>query len=372
MDGQRENERKFAILPTIMMEQGNELCTWRTNRSPFFSVIVPVYNVAPYLGECLDSVLAQTFADWECLCTDDGSKDGSDLILDAYARRDPRFRIVHQPNVGVSAARNRALDRARGRYVTFVDADDVIAPERYALVASAIREGNPDLVALRGEHYFVDGTCPAYREPTENCKSETFETDEAVMRFFASRTLSSANTFVYKHTLVKGTRFVPWVNVGEDTMFVWEALPVVRTVIICDYSGYYYRQRPGSALHTPHLRKTVTGFAARSRQIVCLARTMRRQGNPRWVCPIFVYSTFLCRLAGWVCRRRRGGVSFAIAPAFARYLAHLQHRKSLADLLGLSWRLALCHAAALAFTTADAFFGGTVFGNASSKSRKKD
>ena len=103
-----------------MMEQGNELCTWRTNRSPFFSVIVPVYNVAPYLGECLDSVLAQTFADWECLCTDDGSKDGSDLILDAYARRDPRFRIVHQPNAGVSAARNRALDRHHHRNLRFI------------------------------------------------------------------------------------------------------------------------------------------------------------------------------------------------------------------------------------------------------------
>lgn len=103
-----------------MMEQGNELCTWRTNRSPFFSVIVPVYNVAPYLGECLDSVLAQTFTDWECLCTDDGSKDGSDLILDAYARRDPRFRITHQPNAGVSAARNRALDRHHHRNLRFI------------------------------------------------------------------------------------------------------------------------------------------------------------------------------------------------------------------------------------------------------------
>lgn len=282
----------------------------KEGQSPFFSVIVPVYNVAPYLEECLDSVLAQTFTDWECLCTDDGSKDGSDRILDAYARRDPRFRIVHQPNAGVSAARNRALNRAHGRYVTFVDADDLIAPARYAVAASTIGNEGPDLLALRGEHYFDDGTTPVYEVPPQAILRETFETDEDIMRFFASRTLSSVYTLFYRQTLVKQMRFATQVNVGEDTMFVWEALPAVRIVARCDYSGYYYRQRQGSALHTPHLRKTVTGFAARSCQIVRLARTMRRQGNPRWACPIFVYSTFLCRLAGWACRRCRGGGKF--------------------------------------------------------------
>lgn len=65
---------------------------------PFFSIIVPVYNVAPYLHECLDSVIAQTFTDWECLCVDDGSTDDSGAILDEYAQKDPRFRVFHQAN----------------------------------------------------------------------------------------------------------------------------------------------------------------------------------------------------------------------------------------------------------------------------------
>ena len=94
----------------------------------FCSVIVPVYNVALYLGECLDSILAQTYGGWQCLCTDDGSKDGSAEILDDYARSDVRFHIVHQPNAGVSAARNRALDRAQGQWICFVDGDDAIHP----------------------------------------------------------------------------------------------------------------------------------------------------------------------------------------------------------------------------------------------------
>lgn len=96
---------------------------------PFFSIIIPVYNVAPYLRECLDSVLAQTFIDWECLCVDDGSTDESGTILDEYAQKDPRFRIFHQPNAGVSAARNLGLDNAKGEWTLFVDSDDYITAD---------------------------------------------------------------------------------------------------------------------------------------------------------------------------------------------------------------------------------------------------
>lgn len=77
-----------------------------------FSIIIPVYNVAPYLRECLDSVLAQICTDWEweAICVDDGSTDGSGAILDEYAARDGRFKVIHQTNAGVSAARNAALN----------------------------------------------------------------------------------------------------------------------------------------------------------------------------------------------------------------------------------------------------------------------
>ena len=92
------------------------------------SVIVPVYNVAPYLRECLDSLLAQTCADWEAVCVDDGSTDGSGAILDEYAANDPRFRVIHQKNAGVSAARNAAIDVAKGEWIAFLDADDAVSP----------------------------------------------------------------------------------------------------------------------------------------------------------------------------------------------------------------------------------------------------
>lgn len=107
-----------------------------------FSVIIPVYNAAAFLPACLDSVVGQSFSDWECLCVDDGSVDGSADILDEYAIRDARFRIMRQPHRGVGPARNVALDHAVGDYVVFVDADDVLAPN--ALLS--LKDAEADIV----------------------------------------------------------------------------------------------------------------------------------------------------------------------------------------------------------------------------------
>lgn len=88
------------------------------------SIIVPVYKVEKYLNRCLDSIIAQTFTDWECILIDDGSPDNSGKNCDEYAKKDERFVVIHQENAGVSAARNAGLDIAKGEYITFVDSDD--------------------------------------------------------------------------------------------------------------------------------------------------------------------------------------------------------------------------------------------------------
>ena len=88
------------------------------------SVIIPVYNQAPYLAECLDSVLAQTLREIEVICVDDGSTDGSERMLDDYAKRDLRVKVIHQSNAGVAAARNNGLAAATGEFIAFMDPDD--------------------------------------------------------------------------------------------------------------------------------------------------------------------------------------------------------------------------------------------------------
>ena len=98
---------------------------------PEISIIVPVYKVEAYLQTCIDSILAQTFQDFELILVDDGSPDNCPVICDEAARKDPRVRVLHQQNAGISAARNAGLKIAQGNWLGFVDSDDFVAPEFY-------------------------------------------------------------------------------------------------------------------------------------------------------------------------------------------------------------------------------------------------
>ncbi len=111
------------------------------------SVIIPVYNTEKFLGRCLDSLRAQSFGDWEAVCVDDGSTDGSGPLLDSFAAADPRIRVVHKANGGVSEARNLALGLIGGEYLTFVDSDDFLHPRALEITTAAARRDGSDLVA---------------------------------------------------------------------------------------------------------------------------------------------------------------------------------------------------------------------------------
>ena len=116
------------------------------NTTPQISVIVPVYNVEKYLAECVDSVLSQTFTDFELLLIDDGSKDGSGAICDEYAAKDSRVRVFHKENGGVSSARNLGLDNANGEWIVFVDADDWLELTMLEKMCHVAVEHNADCV----------------------------------------------------------------------------------------------------------------------------------------------------------------------------------------------------------------------------------
>ncbi len=109
---------------------------------PKLSVVIPVYNVEKYLGQCIESILKQSFRDLELILVDDGSRDGSGDICDSYARIDPRVRVIHKVNGGVSAARNTGIDVAIGKYVMFCDSDDYAEPDWCKELVAHI-EANP-------------------------------------------------------------------------------------------------------------------------------------------------------------------------------------------------------------------------------------
>lgn len=112
------------------------------------SIIVPVYKVEPYLRKCVDSILAQTFTNFEVILVDDGSPDNSGKICDEYAIKDSRVRVIHKENGGLSSARNAGIDIARGKYLGFVDSDDYIAEDMYEVLYENLKFYDADISSV--------------------------------------------------------------------------------------------------------------------------------------------------------------------------------------------------------------------------------
>ena len=123
--------------------------------TPKISVIVPVYNVEQYLPRCIDSILDQTFTDFELLLIDDGSKDKSGEICDNYAKKDSRIRVFHKENGGVSSARNLGLYNAKGKYIAFIDADDWVENEYLRIM---YKHGEEECADIISSDFFLDNT----------------------------------------------------------------------------------------------------------------------------------------------------------------------------------------------------------------------
>lgn len=127
-----------------------------TKQKPAVSVVIPVYNVEAYLRECVDSVLNQTMQDFEIILVDDGATDSSGMICDQYGRQDSRIRVIHQPNGGLSAARNTGLDAAAGTYVYFLDSDDYIVPHALEHLVNLAEREAADVVFFDASVFFTD------------------------------------------------------------------------------------------------------------------------------------------------------------------------------------------------------------------------
>lgn len=210
-----------------------------------FSLIVPVYNVAPYLRACLDSVVVQTFADFECICVDDGSTDGSGDILDDYAAKDARFRVVHQPNGGEGTARNAGLDVAKGEWICFLDADDILRESTLKMYDRSIRaHGDVDLVSV-SMLMFSDGHLPVWPD-VQDVQWQVTSCEHTVSEIAYFRNMF---TCAYRAERIAGLRF-GGLKIGADRVYFSQVVERLGNVAVSDWPGYGYRQRAGSAYHS--------------------------------------------------------------------------------------------------------------------------
>ena len=185
---------------------------------PTVSIIVPVYNSERYIFDCINSILKQTFTDFELLLIDDGSKDDSLGICQAFEKRDSRIRLYHKENGGVSSARNIGLDNALGDYLAFCDSDDFVEPEWIETLVHGIRRENLDVV-VSGFNAIIDGEC------YDKIGLGTSDSVLTKSHFFQLRK-SGMDSFVWNKLFVRKIidqeklRFDCEVSYGEDSIFV--------------------------------------------------------------------------------------------------------------------------------------------------------
>ena len=213
------------------------------------SIIVPVYQVEKYIRQCVDSILAQTFTDFELILVDDGSKDQSGQICDEYARMDKRVKVLHQKNSGVASARNHGIAYANGKYLCFVDADDWIEDTMITKCVSQIKECDADI--LRHGHTMElwkdeKSVSEEKKNAPDFAKVLTHDQIAKKMDIFWQNCSNYVWNYFFKKEAIRQIRF-PQIKISEDHIFVLEALENCNNICFLSDNGYHYCMRMGSS-----------------------------------------------------------------------------------------------------------------------------
>ena len=223
------------------------------------SIIVPVYNLAPYIKKCVQSIIEQTYKEWELLLIDDGSIDGSGVLCDELACMDSRITVFHLENGGVSRARNYGLKKAKGKYVAFVDGDDWIEPDMYAKMIEPMEAGM-DITFCRFVREYQDRTVVHFENNLETLAKAPYDFSQIIyeyeMKEMDRQTLSntvfgSVCRSLFKKKVIdkENLHFPENVKIAEDRLFLMSYLIwCERAALIESYDYHYRAEREGSAI----------------------------------------------------------------------------------------------------------------------------
>ena len=224
--------------------------------TPKISVIVPVYKAEAYLHRCVDSLLAQTFTDFEILLVDDGSPDNSGEICDEYARKDSRVRVFHKENGGVSSARNMGLDNARGEYVCFVDSDDWVEEAMFATLLKSFQSKMKMDILFWGFQYDNSQVQDykkrkALKEKLQYVYCDTAESILESVYWLEERDLFGWTwNKLFRREIIQSQkiRFDETISLQEDHLFTLEYVRYVKSLMVLPYYPYHYRVLDGSLI----------------------------------------------------------------------------------------------------------------------------
>ena len=236
------------------------------------SVIIPVYNVAQYLPECMNSILNQDHRNLEVILIDDGSKDDSGTICDGYAAADSRVKVIHQQNGGAAAAKNTGLRMATGEYLSFVDADDYLEPNVYGYMVKVLEETGADAIHCNfREVYQNRGEDSLVNKGRSLCSSR-----EYLARFTKDWSCPLLWNKLYKRSLFEGVFFEEGHKI-DDEYFTYQGFLRECTIVCDEKIVYNYRKRRSSVMSRPE--------AATQRLMDCLDSIVKRRAKVLAVFP---------------------------------------------------------------------------------------
>lgn len=215
---------------------------------PEISIITPVYNTERYLAQCIESILSQTFTDWELILVDDGSTDMSGKICDEYAMRDQRIRVIHKSNSGVADSRNMAIAEAKGNLLGFVDADDWIEPEMYQTLYDDMTGQKADVSTIG---YSLDWTNMSRPRQKDTSIFRVLDHDEAMALTYEDQLIQSIFCDkLWRKEMI--TALLPKGYFYEDFATVIKWMANAKRVTLRTKPMYHYRMRRGSTVNGVH------------------------------------------------------------------------------------------------------------------------
>ena len=235
------------------------------NNHPILSIIIPLYNCEKYIKQCLDTIFRQEMneSDFEVIVIDDGSKDSSYSLASEYAKRHQNILVVKQENQGVACARNNALEKATGDYVTFVDADDMLVFGSLSTLIKIAVENKADIVKAAHKEVPEDAVCEDFSSSHDNCSIQVMTGEEAIVNVTRMKE-GYCWGYLISRKLITDNRllFPPKVAFMEDWAFITQAILKSRTFVNADVLLYLYRRNSSSCMANVTTEKMLLGCKA--------------------------------------------------------------------------------------------------------------